>query len=839
MLIYKLLVVAIFIHCTNAQNTVSPQSIKNGTSRLPPQLQALLTQAGLMLPQFARQIQQSVTGGNPAQNVAISKVANSIGQTITNLASNGTQDLSKVFGPLVDAGVLTDDQAASLKTIGQVLPLLQGDDKQCFIHLTYMLESLNDPSQIWALEMLDASAKPGPSIFKGNSKFLGNNQQCVNIKRQHPTYKLKGVSAHTCRAFAKFSLGPVTFGGPFQGPLEWDLCLPSSCNGKEIKDVLEQFNVTNGNVDFQCTADLDISQDAGAIVAIIILSIFGLLTIAGTLFDVFIRFRKNDKIDLYVDAYSTRHSYLNGAFDMKNKKDTRSSSLDNNKVYTIPQMSENTSVTVKPLSGDSPINGETPWEETKTDFNDYRAHKMNGSNLNGNSYMAKEKEHDVQNKKPHDDTENLTRIEKALLAFSLARNTGRIMSCKAGRGTIGCLHGIRVLSLAWVILGHVFIYYGLGYFTSKLDVLNLRTTIQFQFILNATLSVDTFYFMSGFLTAYLFMKECGKQREVKPKTMILYYVHRYWRLTPPMMIWVMITATLMQYVGEGRPAWQDFTGAQSCRDNWWMNMLYVNSFVKDGLGCVGVTWFLGNDMIYYCLAPLVLVPLVYRKHILGFLMAGVLIAIHLGSNIYLIDKYNFDQLRNNNGEGGYSDLLYFKPWTRSAPFGVGLIFGWIMWKNNGQIKMNKYLAVIGWIVAIGLAFTITMVTYDENKDDVTIVKGWPKAGRVVHETFSRPLWAMVIGWIVLACSSGYGGFINSILSWEGWLPLSRLSFGAYLVHLTIGGFDLQGAQANTIFTTDLFIYKFLGLYVMSYIVGYLLAVFVEMPLLGLEKAVLK
>ena len=32
------------------------------------------------------------------------------------------------------------------------------------------------------------------------------------------------------------------------------------------------------------------------------------------------------------------------------------------------------------------------------------------------------------------------------------------MSMKPARGNIGCLHGIRVLSLGWVILGHVMLF---------------------------------------------------------------------------------------------------------------------------------------------------------------------------------------------------------------------------------------------------------------------------------------------------------------------------------------------------------------------------------------------
>ncbi|XP_005101742.1 nose resistant to fluoxetine protein 6-like [Aplysia californica] len=651
-----------------------------------------------------------------------------------------------------------------------------------------MVSSLQDAGNtknFWALEMIDASAKPGPSILRGNSKFMGNYQQCAKISRQDPSWILTEIRGH-------------------------------------------MLNITQ--VYMMCPADLDISEDTAAIVAIVILSIFGLLAVVGTFMDLYVRFKKSDKTPYAVMDISAKNGTVNSGFE------TQETKLNGNLENSNSQMTEQTAkVTINPLSepqlitpglnGNLQTNGEIAWT-TKTSLPDFRNHHVNGSMKNVDSTQGKGENTGTQPKKV-DDTDGLRVWQKALLAFSVPRNTGRILSTRAGHGNIGCLHGIRVLSLAWVILGHVIMTLGFGgTFVNTLDVFALETTLPFQLILNAPLAVDTFFFMSGFLTAYLFMKECGPKMMVKGKTMILYYVHRYWRLTPPMMIWLMIVATLIQYIGEGRPAWNDYQTAQSCRDNWWVNLLYINSVYPDALGCIGVTWFLSNDMMYYIIAPLVLVPLVYRLRAMGLLMAILLIGIHLGCNIWLIVKYNFDLIRR---QPEYSDKLYFKPYTRVAPFAIGLIFGYILYKAKGKVQMNKVVVVLGWLVAIGLTATITLVTYDENNDMATIMEGWPMAGRLIHETFSRPVWALIIGWIVLACSSGYGGF----------LPLSRLSYGAYLVHLTIINFEVQARQDNTIFTIDLLIYHYFGFYVMSYAVGYLLSVFVEMPLLGLERAVLK
>ena len=43
---------------------------------------------------------------------------------------------------------------------------------------------------------------------------------------------------------------------------------------------------------------------------------------------------------------------------------------------------------------------------------------------------------------------------KILLCFSVYTNGGKILSTEQPPGAITCLHGIRFLSMTWVILGH-------------------------------------------------------------------------------------------------------------------------------------------------------------------------------------------------------------------------------------------------------------------------------------------------------------------------------------------------------------------------------------------------
>ena len=47
---------------------------------------------------------------------------------------------------------------------------------------------------------------------------------------------------------------------------------------------------------------------------------------------------------------------------------------------------------------------------------------------------------------------------------------------------------------------------------------------------------------------------------------------------------------------------------------------------------------------------------------------------------------------------------------------------------------------------------------------------------------SRTLWSASITWMIWACVTSNGGFINNLLSLNFWVVLSRLSYSVYLTH---------------------------------------------------------
>ena len=86
-------------------------------------------------------------------------------------------------------------------------------------------------------------------------------------------------------------------------------------------------------------------------------------------------------------------------------------------------------------------------------------------------------------------------------------------------------------------------------------------------------------------------------------------------------------------------------------------------------------------------------------------------------------------------------------------------------------------------------------------------------GRAMYSSLSKPAWGLGLSWIVISCYYGYGGntnffrnihflgMINEFMSWNIWVPLGRLSYGIYLVHIQVLIFMFGMQKSAVLFST--------------------------------------
>ncbi|XP_076437040.1 nose resistant to fluoxetine protein 6-like [Babylonia areolata] len=428
-------------------------------------------------------------------------------------------------------------------------------------------------------------------------------------------------------------------------------------------------------------------------------------------------------------------------------------------------------------------------------------------------------------------------ISQALLAFSLPRNTERILGVRDVRDSVTCLHGIRVLSMVWLIVGNSVLYMA-TYFENALGAAEVLETMLGQVVIHSTLAVDSFLLISGCLTAVVFLREVGEEAGVRVKNVVTYFVHRYVRLTPAYAVTIMALTCLLPYMSDG-PSWTQDTRDYylPCQTRWWTNLLYVNNFHPSlQEQCMPWGWYLAVDLQFHWLvAPFIIIPLALGFKVLPFLLIGGLVVMQGVLTYYFDIDINGDYLRNRQD---YWWEVFEKPYTRVAPFVLGLGVGYLLTRVKGRLNIHKIAVCAGWLVSVLVIVACVLVKYGDNHVMLEQPFNWPLAARAWHETMYRILFSLALCWVVFMCATGNGGFINSILSWKVWVPVSHLVFCMYLLHPAVILADMWQTRVPPYFTVSYLLQRACGYVTISAILAYCLSVTVETPISVLGNIVL-
>ncbi|XP_065344965.1 nose resistant to fluoxetine protein 6-like [Cloeon dipterum] len=346
-------------------------------------------------------------------------------------------------------------------------------------------------------------------------------------------------------------------------------------------------------------------------------------------------------------------------------------------------------------------------------------------------------------------------------------------------GQLGCLHGMRTLSMMWIVLCHT---YSIAGGLPVQNYVSYGEEFSHQWfmapILNGYMAVDTFFLLSGLLTVYIPMMDLAKGRKFN---VFKYYLYRYLRISIPLAVAIWFTSTVSIYSGKG-PLWfVSFRYALGiCQENWWANLLYISNYFFEY--CMGHTWYLCVDMQLALLAPLIIYPLMkWPKVGLGaicILTLGSIAAIFavtytenlpwtmvfLGVETDVIDRY--------------WDIMYENTPMRASPYLIGMALGYFLSKKT-RVPLPRWSVALGWLVSTALALAVIfliLIPYSEG-----FVQNALEAA--FYSSLHKPAWAISLSWIIWACVNGYGGIVDKILSWKYFVPASKLTFCCYLTHL--------------------------------------------------------
>ncbi|XP_070534771.1 nose resistant to fluoxetine protein 6-like [Ptychodera flava] len=432
-------------------------------------------------------------------------------------------------------------------------------------------------------------------------------------------------------------------------------------------------------------------------------------------------------------------------------------------------------------------------------------------------------------------------LSNCLVAFSVLNAGRKILSPPKGSRSIGCLNGIRVLSMFWLILYHTWLFLGSSW--SYLDnpryvTEEVRRRLATQALVAGDLGVEAFLVLSGLLVTYLTLRQIDRNGGPLRVNWGLFYLHRYWRLTPVYAFCLMMYTTLTLHMGNG-VWWNSWLGAQEiCQERWWANMFYFhNLYPYPGTvsECMGWTWYLSVDMQLFIFSP-IFILLFYKSWIGGTVVSVILSLGSFTYNAYI----SYVQGRTIGGdpelynEPKYDEgaWLYTKPFYRLPQYLVGVALGYVIFRLKGRkIHINKILNLFLWFCAAAIAIAVVYGPYSPSYRV-------PQWAAVLYQSVFRFAMSLSIAWVIYACVTGNGGPVNSLLSWRGWLPLAHMNYCAYLLHLVVIFLYTFGFETLWHYSDFNFGMDYVAILVMTYSLAFVVATAVEIPCLSFEKVVI-
>ncbi|KAH6946857.1 hypothetical protein HPB50_015646 [Hyalomma asiaticum] len=340
--------------------------------------------------------------------------------------------------------------------------------------------------------------------------------------------------------------------------------------------------------------------------------------------------------------------------------------------------------------------------------------------------------------------------------------------------------------------------------TGAIRAKGLGKDLAFQVVLNASLSVDTFFLL---------------------------------RLTPPFLM-VSLTLILGPPWMNG-PLWHETVDrfAEGCKRYWWTNIIYISSWMKTEEVCLPHGWYLSCDMQYFIIAPIFFMTL-YRRPALGLALIGAFAFASMAITGLVTYTYDYGpvalfSIPDDENLNAFLNDIAFRPYTHFPSFAVGLCLGYLIYKYR-QVKISRRIQLVGWLSSVSTGLTIVYGVYEWN--------AYSPPGpflSVLYGATSRPAWTLCVAWVTFACVSGHGGFVDTLLSWKAFVPLSKLTFMVYLLHPPLM-FMYAAHTMNAIYVTQfMVVYVYFAHLLACYMAAFVGCVTCETPFINVEKILFK
>ncbi|XP_065918372.1 nose resistant to fluoxetine protein 6-like isoform X1 [Dysidea avara] len=442
---------------------------------------------------------------------------------------------------------------------------------------------------------------------------------------------------------------------------------------------------------------------------------------------------------------------------------------------------------------------------------------------------------DAKNIKKDKDGEksaDLPSLKNFITAFSLCSTVPTLLNTKQSPSVVKAVNAIKVLALLCEIVFHAYmlikisprVSQNIPHYISK-----FHTKIVSQPFMNITFAVDTFFLLSGTLSSYLTFKDMEKHKRFR---FWYFYVNRYFRLAPMLYLATFVSYKLFVHFSQG--ALWSFPEV-GCSLTWWLNVFFINNYAPAFAICVGPSWHVSADMQLFVISPIFILALYHGGFAgvivlaLGIVGSTATIGVVAGRNGFMGAMYANPVIPKMFEQAQY---LHSQIFYRINPYLVGILLGYILYKKYSIAKLKIanstkcFIYILLWLVAIFLCSNTLFGTIGECNG----TRPFTDLENIIFLMFGGLAWSIGVAIIIYNCNTGYGGMTNAILSWPGWDPLVRLSYGVVLFHMLVMFYIMGTMQTNFIFTNTVFAMLCVNFAVGAFSVSAVFVLIAEIPI---------
>ena len=416
-------------------------------------------------------------------------------------------------------------------------------------------------------------------------------------------------------------------------------------------------------------------------------------------------------------------------------------------------------------------------------------------------------------------------MQRVLQCFNPITNF-RSLFGPSGKTHLDVLNGIRILMMCWISLGHTLLEYLRALGEKANDIYKEMSVGRiYTFFTVSTVAADVFFVLAGFFAVISLTKVFADPKNRNLSTVFKLYLGRYVRLIPVYAVGIVI---FLLFSGK----------AESCTNNWWLSVFFINNYNKLWNICFFWSWYICCEYHYFLIAPLIII-LHYKNKTLAYLAVLGLAVASTVSQILVVYKYNIDlYLFDFKMQEDFFDFYYVRSHTRINPYLLGMAIAWLYQARystfNAKVSEKAWirylLYITGIVLVVGVAWYYPEL-YLGDRQPIWIA--------CIYNILHRPLFGLGVFCMVYPAFLGKRGLISEFLSCRLFTHMAKVAYGVYIINIMVcAAFIAMFGDLNTISYLNLFIY-FVFSTVICCVLSIILTIAFESPAVQLFKLALE